>query len=93
MFLTVVKVYTHTPTLHTYKQIRVVVALRARTVHHVPVVADEHALLEQRRVRTRVAKLPSETVAHVINLGQQTGYTDTIFALLDRNRNQIIDHT
>lgn len=52
----------------TYQQICCVVALRFGAVDHVPMVADQHPLLEQRSVGTSVAKLPSQSVTHVVDL-------------------------
>jgi hypothetical protein len=52
----------------TNQQVRSVVALRSRTIHHVPVIAHQHPLLEQRCVRAGVAELPAQTVAHVVHL-------------------------
>ncbi|KAJ8952667.1 hypothetical protein NQ318_020982, partial [Aromia moschata] len=54
--------------LRTDQQVSVVVVLRPTTVHHVPVIANQHPLLEERRVWTRVTELPSEPVAHMIQL-------------------------
>ena len=45
-----------------------VVQLRAVAVHHVPVVAHHHALLEERLVGTSECKPATLQVAHVVEL-------------------------
>ena len=56
------------------QQIGVVVALSFRAIDHVPMVADEHPLLEQGGVRAGVAKLPSQAVTHVIHLNESRAH-------------------
>lgn len=55
-------------TFDTNQQVGRVVAFRLRAVDHVPVVTDEHPLLEQGRIWASIAKLPSQPIAHVVNL-------------------------
>lgn len=52
----------------TNQQIRIIVALRFGAVNHIPMIADQHSLLEQRRVRTRIAELSAKSVTHMIDL-------------------------
>ena len=54
--------------LPTDQQVCRIVAFRLGAVDHVPVVTDEHTLLEQCRIGTGVAELPPEPVAHVVDL-------------------------
>lgn len=44
---------------------------RDQIIISLPVIADQHALLEQRRVRARIAELSAKTIAHVIDLRNQ----------------------
>ena len=55
-------------TLITYQQIRFVITLRFGTVHHVPMIADQHSLLEQSGIRAGIIKLPTRCIAHVVDL-------------------------
>jgi hypothetical protein len=45
-----------------------IVELRSFTVHHEPVVANHHALLEERLLRAPIAELLAASGAHMINL-------------------------
>lgn len=65
----------------TNKQVGIVVLLSIGAVDHVPVVADQHPLLEQCRVGARVAELPPHAVTHVVHL-HTTHYTELITSLV-----------
>jgi hypothetical protein len=50
------------------QQIGAVVVLRVVTVHHVPVVADHHTLLEQRLFGTGMCETSALWVTHMVQL-------------------------
>jgi hypothetical protein len=52
----------------TDEQVSTVSVLRVVAVHHVPVVADHHSLLEERLVGTCVCKASPLGVTHVVQL-------------------------
>lgn len=55
----------------TDQQVRGIISLGFRAVYHVPMVTDQHALLEECRIRTCVTELTTETVAHVVQLASR----------------------
>lgn len=59
------KLRTH---LLTDEPVETVVSLRFSAIDHVPVIADEHALLKECRIGTQVIVLTALLIAHVICL-------------------------